>query len=51
MKGLEVHYKEKSKEMIDLTKKIINDVGLDSSMLSRYPHEFSGGQRPKDCYC
>ena len=46
--GLEVHYKEKSKEeMIDLTKKIINDVGLDSSMLSRYPHEFSGGQRQR----
>ena len=46
--GLEVHYKEKSKEeMIDLTKKIIKDVGLDSSMLSRYPHEFSGGQRQR----
>ena len=46
--GLEVHYKEKSKEeMIDLTKQIINDVGLDSSMLSRYPHEFSGGQRQR----
>ena len=46
--GLEVHYKEKSKkEMIDLTKKIINDVGLDPDMLSRYPHEFSGGQRQR----
>ncbi len=46
--GLEVHFKEKSKkEMIDLTKTIINDVGLDSSMLSRYPHEFSGGQRQR----
>ncbi len=46
--GLEVHFKEKSKEeMIDLTKQIINDVGLDSSMLSRYPHEFSGGQRQR----
>ena len=46
--GLEVHYKEKSKkEIISLTNKIINDVGLDSSMLSRYPHEFSGGQRQR----
>ena len=46
--GLEVHYKEKTKkEMIDLTKKIINDVGLDPDMLSRYPHEFSGGQRQR----
>ena len=33
--------------MESLTKKIINDVGLDSSMLSRYPHEFSGGQRQR----
>ena len=39
--------KRTKKEMIDLTKKIINDVGLDSSMLSRYPHEFSGGQRQR----
>ena len=46
--GLEVHYKEKTKkEMIDLTKKIIDDVGLDPDMLSRYPHEFSGGQRQR----
>ena len=46
--GLEVHYKGKTKkEMIDLTKKIINDVGLDPDMLSRYPHEFSGGQRQR----
>ncbi|MAI29857.1 MAG: microcin ABC transporter ATP-binding protein [Rickettsiales bacterium] len=46
--GLEVHNKEKSKkEMESLTKKIIQDVGLDSSMLSRYPHEFSGGQRQR----
>jgi len=46
--GLEVHYKEKTKnDMIELTKKIINDVGLDPTMLSRYPHEFSGGQRQR----
>ena len=30
-----------------MTEKIINDVGLDSSMLTRYPHEFSGGQRQR----
>ena len=34
--------------MVELTKQIINDVGLDSSMLSRYPHEFSGGQRQRE---
>ena len=46
--GLEVHYREKSKkEMVDLTKKIIVDVGLDPSMLSKIPHEFSGGQRQR----
>ena len=46
--GLEVHDKKKSKkEMVELTEQIINDVGLDSSMLSRYPHEFSGGQRQR----
>ncbi len=46
--GLQVHFKEKTKkEMLNLTKKIINDVGLESSMLSRYPHEFSGGQRQR----
>ena len=33
--------------MVELTEQIINDVGLDSSMLSRYPHEFSGGQRQR----
>ena len=33
--------------MIELTKEIINDVGLDPSMLARYPHEFSGGQRQR----
>ena len=46
--GLEVHKKNISKnEIRDLTEKIINDVGLDSSMLTRYPHEFSGGQRQR----
>ena len=30
-----------------LSRGIINDVGLESSMLSRYPHEFSGGQRQR----
>ena len=39
--------KKSKKEMVELTKQIINDVGLDSSMLSRYPHEFSGGQRQR----
>ena len=46
--GLEVHKKNVSKnEIRDLTENILNDVGLDSSMLTRYPHEFSGGQRQR----
>ena len=46
--GLEVHKKNISKnEIRDLTENILNDVGLDSSMLTRYPHEFSGGQRQR----
>ena len=27
--------------------KLLNEVGLDSSMLQRYPHQFSGGQRQR----
>ena len=46
--GLQVHReKMSSKEIFGLTERIVNDVGLDSSMLSRYPHEFSGGQRQR----
>ncbi len=46
--GLAIHEKNISQnEIKDLTEKIINDVGLNSSMLTRYPHEFSGGQRQR----
>ena len=46
--GLEIHFKELTQtKILSITNKILNDVGLESSMLSRYPHEFSGGQRQR----
>lgn len=46
--GLELHYPELTREarrerIVDM----INEVGLDESILYRYPHEFSGGQRQR----
>ncbi len=46
--GLSLHFPELSRE--ELLQRIIRgleEVGLDSSMLHRYPHEFSGGQRQR----
>ncbi len=46
--GLEIHRKELNQsERISLIEKIIEKVGLEKSMLNRYPHEFSGGQRQR----
>ena len=45
--GLQVHEQMSKNEIKYLTEKILKDVGLDLSMLSRYPHEFSGGQRQR----
>ena len=46
--GLGVHSILKNKkEKKELVKKIIKEVGLDTDMLNRYPHEFSGGQRQR----
>ena len=45
---MEIHFKELTQtKILSITNKILNDVGLESSMLSRYPHEFSGGQRQR----
>lgn len=35
------------KERIEIIEKVFQDVGLDSSCITRYPHEFSGGQRQR----
>lgn len=46
--GLEVHFSNLSKK--EKRERIINvlkEVGLDSSILGKYPHEFSGGQRQR----
>ena len=46
--GLEVHKKGlKKNEVSNLILQILEKVGLEKSMLNRYPHEFSGGQRQR----
>ena len=46
--GLEVHKKDlKKNEVSNLILQILEKVGLEKSMLNRYPHEFSGGQRQR----
>ena len=37
------------KQVEKKTIQLLNDVGLDESFLSRYPHELSGGQRQRVC--
>lgn len=36
-------------ERLDMAGDLMKRVGLDPSMLNRYPHEFSGGQRQRIC--
>lgn len=46
--GLEVHGIAKSREdRRRMVADILEEVGLETSMLDRYPHEFSGGQRQR----
>ena len=46
--GLEVHKKDlKKNEVSNHILQILEKVGLEKSMLNRYPHEFSGGQRQR----
>lgn len=46
--GLLVHRRDLSRpERMDLVYKALEEVGLESSMANRYPHEFSGGQRQR----
>jgi oligopeptide transport system ATP-binding protein len=44
---LDIHTKLKSIEKTDRVKKLFQMVGLDASLIHRYPHEFSGGQRQR----
>ena len=37
------------KERLKKTEELMEQVGLDTRMMSRYPHEFSGGQRQRIC--
>lgn len=47
--GIDIHKLAKSKEEREAkVKELINLVGLNEDHLSRYPHEFSGGQRQRD---
>jgi len=46
--GLQIHFpKLSAAERLQRIKKVLNEVGLDESILWRYPHEFSGGQRQR----
>ena len=46
--GLRIHFQELSRlERRTRIVKVLEEVGLDESMLWRYPHEFSGGQRQR----
>jgi peptide/nickel transport system ATP-binding protein len=40
---------ENRAERLEMAGELIKRVGLDRSMLNRYPHEFSGGQRQRIC--
>ncbi len=45
--GLGVHGLPEGRKSRDLVAEVMEEVGLDSAMMDRYPHEFSGGQRQR----
>ncbi|WP_425091449.1 ABC transporter ATP-binding protein [Tropicimonas sp. S265A] len=45
--GLGVHGVEDGRNPREMVAEILTEVGLDPSMMDRYPHEFSGGQRQR----
>ncbi len=45
--GLGVHGVEKGRDQREMVAEIMGEVGLDPSLMDRYPHEFSGGQRQR----
>ena len=50
MEPMVIHKLGKNKsERIEMAGKLMERVGLERTMLNRYPHEFSGGQRQRIC--
>jgi len=47
--GMVYHGICRKEERMDRAVELLESVGLDSSVLYRYPHEFSGGQRQRIC--
>jgi microcin C transport system ATP-binding protein len=46
--GLKIHFREQSKaQRTASVMKVLGEVGLETEMAFRYPHEFSGGQRQR----
>ena len=45
--GLIVHRRGNRRARLDIVKQTLEKVGLDTSYINRYPHEFSGGQRQR----
>ena len=45
--GLSVHGVDKGRSSREMVAEIMQEVGLESEMMHRYPHEFSGGQRQR----
>ena len=45
--GLGVHGVQSGRDVRDMVGEIMGEVGLDPSLMDRYPHEFSGGQRQR----
>jgi oligopeptide/dipeptide ABC transporter ATP-binding protein len=46
---LKIHKIVRKTEIKDKVISLLNDVGLQTDILNRYPHEFSGGQRQRIC--
>ena len=50
MEPMEIHkLGENKKDRLNRVIHLLEKVGLESSMVNRYPHEFSGGQRQRVC--
>ncbi len=50
MEPMIIHKLEPSrKKRVDRAAELLKRVGLDASVINRYPHEFSGGQRQRIC--
>ncbi len=45
--GLDIHFNYSNEEKLEKISNVMRDVGLDDSLIFKYPHEFSGGQRQR----